>query len=299
MNASPGSQLSRTALVAWIRRRIDAHEPAAVVRFADGEAKLLTAQLDDEDSLEPSLRALKRETGISYSPAAAIQIKALVAFAFDGADVLGINYFPNFSAESKGWLDWLAQHYADRVAAGRRPPAALAPCLPDWDPLPKLLGGRRISVISCRDLKSVLETTWGVKDVAVYQVPSQYVRRDVDGDYERAMHDMPIWPDTHRRVCSELRVREPGEVFLVGAGLFGKDLCVRVRDHGGIALDMGSALDRLAGKVTRGPMRRALELSTSGMSIAEIAEDFTRLYGLTVSPARVEEILSSARERTG
>lgn len=50
------------------------------------------------------------------------------------------------------------------------------------------------------------------------------------------MHGVRIWPDVHVRLRSELTVREPGEVFLVGAGVFGKDLCVRVRDRGGASL---------------------------------------------------------------
>jgi hypothetical protein len=66
---------------------------------------------------------------------------------------------------------------------------------------------------------------------------------------------VPIWPDFYRRLEEEIEVREQGEVFLVGAGLFGKSLCVRIRERGGIALDMGSTLDGIAGKVTRGEGR--------------------------------------------
>lgn len=58
-----------------------------------------------------------------------------------------------------------------------------------------------------------------------------------------------------------LEVRVPGEVLLVDAGLFGKALCVHMRDRDGIALEMGSVLDKPAGKATVGgtspcPMHR-------------------------------------------
>jgi hypothetical protein len=48
-----------------------------------------------------------------------------------------------------------------------------------------------------------------------------------------------------------LAVRSRGEVFLVGAGLFAKHLCITIRDQGGIAIDIGSSLDAMAGKTTR------------------------------------------------
>ena len=86
-------------------------------------------------------------------------------------------------------------------------------------------------------------------------MPSQYVMRTVDDEYERALHGIPIWPDVVDRIRDELEVRQRGEVFLVGAGLFGKELCIRVRERGGIALDLGSCLDGMADKVTRGPNR--------------------------------------------
>lgn len=286
-----GGLLSRAEVTEWIRERIERREPAALVRFAEGEGKVLAASNDDPESLKPPIRTLKRQTGVSFSPDAVFAVQARLALAFDEADVLGIRYFDGSSAEARKWLDQLAARHSERVAAGRQP-AALAHCLLDWSPLPELLAGRRIGVISCRDVKPVLESEWGVEDVAVYQVPSQHVVRDVDGAYEATMHGVPMWPDAHARVRAELTVREQGEVFLVGAGLFGKDLCIRVRDLGGIALDMGSGLDRIAGKITRGPKRRALELRSGGMSVEEIAADFHRTYGFPVAPARIAEILS-------
>jgi hypothetical protein len=192
----------------------------------------------------------------------------------------------------------LAAVYAERLAAGRRP-AILAQSLLSHevvDRLPELLRGRRVSVISCRNVKPVLEADWGLDDVVVYQVPSQHAMRDVDGAYESALHGVPIWPDAHSRIRSELTVRERGEVFLVGAGLFGKDLCIRVRDLGGIALDLGSALDRVAGKITRGPRRRILDLYAGGMSVEDIAAQLQDLYGLRIDPQRVSKAMGKMGE---
>jgi peptidoglycan/xylan/chitin deacetylase (PgdA/CDA1 family) len=289
-------ELSQAEFARWLRGRIERREPAAVIRFGDAEARVLLTEAEDPESLRITIRKLEREAGLSFSAGEALEIKALVAHAFDEADVLGIRLGERYAAEHKVWMDRLADLHAERVAAGR-PPTALAHCLLSHqisEELPQLLAGRRVSVISCRELKPVLEADWGLDDVGVYQVPSQCSVRDVDGDYESAMHGVPIWPDAHAHVRAELTVRERGEVFLIGAGLFGKDLCVRVREGGGIALDMGSALDRLAGKATRGPRRRVLDLYAAGRSVDEIVVELERFYGAPVDRAQIAELAAGA-----
>jgi len=41
-------------------------------------------------------------------------------------------------------------------------------------------------------------------------------------------------------------------LFIVAAGLFGKDLCITIQEKGGIAIDMGSSVDFWVKKRTRG-----------------------------------------------
>lgn len=253
--------LSRGQLVRAVQTWIANRTPVAVVRFGEGEGRLLAAEPADAESVAIAVRKLRRQTGLTFSTEATLAVKALVMHALDEADVLGIRQGQGFSDEHRAWMEQIADVYSERVAAGRTP-AYIAHCMLADDlraALPELLAGqRRISVVSCRDLRPLLARDHGIEDVAVYQIPSQYVMRDVDDAYEAALHDLPIWPDVHARLHAELTVRERGEIFLVGAGLFGKDLCVRIRERGGIALDMGSVLDHLAGKVTRGDGRPEL-----------------------------------------
>ena len=103
------------------------------------------------------------------------------------------------------------------------------------------------------------------------------------------MRDTPIWPHAHARLDSEMAVRERGEVFLVGAGVFGKDLCVRLREKGAIGLDMGSALDVIAGKTTRGAKRRLLDLVATGMTSTEIACQLQRIYRIPIDNVALVE----------
>lgn len=278
--------LSKAEAVNWLRRRLQAAEPAAAVRFGDTEARLMTAMPSDDGAMQMWNEMLGREGGLSLLPRELLEVRARVRFAYSQADVLGILPRKQPTGDHRALMESLLEPNTDAHSVGK-PAPLIASCMVGYQllaDLPGLLKGVRVSVISCRDVKPVLEERWGLEDVAVYQVPSQYECRDVDGAYEATMHDVPIWPDAHNRVSAKLTVRETGELFLVAAGVFGKDLCIQVREQGGIAVDMGSAIDRLAGKVTRGPVRRMLDFYASGMTVEEIASRLHRLFGIQPPP---------------
>lgn len=252
------TQLSRKQTVRLVSRCVAEETPVAVVRFGEGEARLLAADPADTESVNAAIKKLRRQTGLTFSVEEMLKVKELVMSALDEADVVGLGTSASFGDEHRELGELIASVYADRIAQGRKP-AHLAHSLLNNDlrnALPVLLAGRQqLSIVSCRDIAPSLKADHDLTDVAVYQVPSQYVVRDVDDSYEAAMHDVPIWPDFYRRLEAEISVRSKGEIFLVGAGLFGKSLCIRIRDMGGIALDMGSTLDSIAHKVTRGSGR--------------------------------------------
>lgn len=261
-SASPAkdasTELSRRQTVRLVSRCVEERTPIAVVRFGEGEARLLAADPGDPRSVREAVKKLRRQTGLTFSTKEMFKVKELVASALEEADILGLRTSASFAEEHKELGRRIAAIYADRVAQGRKP-AYLGHSLLNndlRDALPQLLAGQQqISVVSCRDLGPTLKVEYGLTDVGVYQIPSQYVVRDVDGPYEAALHDVPIWPDFYSRLQGEISVRGKGEIFLVGAGLFGKSLCIRIRELGGIALDMGSTLDGIANKVTRGDGR--------------------------------------------
>ncbi|HVT35380.1 MAG TPA: hypothetical protein VHE37_07350 [Nevskiaceae bacterium] len=60
----------------------------------------------------------------------------------------------------------------------------------------------------------------------------------------------PFYPTVFQRIFADIEF-DRGEVFLVGAGMLGKLLCARIRDLGGIAMDVGSIMDHWAGFATR------------------------------------------------
>lgn len=271
----------------WIRER----RPAALVRFGEGEGRLLVAEPDDSESLRVASNKLKRQAGLLLRGEEVLEIKEMVTRALDEADVVGIRGSDWFSEEHRMWVERIEAIYEQRLAAGRSP-AQVAHCLVSnrlYEALPSLLeAGQRVAVVSSRDVEPVLRETYGV-DPRVYQIPSQYIMRNVDGAHEAKLHGVPIWPDFYRRLREEIVVREQGEVFLVGAGIFAKELCVEIRERGGIALDIGSCLDQLAGKVTRGRNRPkpvplpAGEAEAEERRLARKALPYLRETGWTLS----------------
>lgn len=250
--------LSRRQTLRLVQRHVDEGRPIAVVRFGEGEARLLSAEPTEPKSMKAAIKKLRRQTGLTFSPEQALKVKDLIIAALDKADVIGLHTGRGFSEEHVELGEQIETIYRQRVAEGRAP-AYLTHSLVNnvlRDALAAILAAqRRVTVVSCRDIGGTLKAEHQLDEVTVHQIPSQYVVRDIDGSYEAAMHDVPIWPDLHHQLHKEIEIRRPGEIFLVGAGLFGKDLCVRIRDLGGIALDMGSTLDGIANKVTRGQGR--------------------------------------------
>ncbi len=270
MTALTGRRLSNDGAVRLVGRAIASRTPAAVVRFGEGEGRVLSVEPGRADSLDIAKRKLAKQTGLIFSPEQILRVSGLLMIALQQADVVGIEYGGGFSAEHREWMQRIIAIHGGLPASAHRD-RYVSQCTVNSDlyhALPTLLDGlNRLSLVSCRDLAPRLAKQ-GIHDVAVYQLPSQYVMRDVDDEYEAQLHDMPIWPDFYESLESGITVRQPGEVFLVGAGVFAKSLCIRIRDLGGIALDMGSTLDHMAEKTTRGRWRPAFrELPADPLSV--------------------------------
>jgi hypothetical protein len=56
------------------------------------------------------------------------------------------------------------------------------------------------------------------------------------------------YPNRFLELLDEINVPFEGAVFLVGAGYLGKPYCQRIKNLGGIALDIGSIYDSWIGK---------------------------------------------------
>jgi hypothetical protein len=246
--------ISPAEVVGFLLQCVRNKKPCAVVRFGEGESRLLEAKLSDKFSMEEASRKLKRQTGLNFPALETLKIREMVLHALDEADVVGIRGDASFNPEHSKWMDRIEKIFERRVLDGRKA-VLIAHCFVNYAisaALNDILRDQKnLSIVSCRNLKDFFEKEHNIENVAVYQIPSQYIKRKVDDDYEISLHNTPIWPDFYKGLLASIRVREPGEIFLVGAGLFGKELCIHVKNQGGIALDMGSTLDKMANKATR------------------------------------------------
>ncbi|MGH6868980.1 MAG: hypothetical protein ACREDA_08965, partial [Methylocella sp.] len=59
------------------------------------------------------------------------------------------------------------------------------------------------------------------------------------------------YPTRYNEIIEALRTDLRGTLVLAGAGIFGKKYCAIARQNGAVALDLGSAFDLLADKITR------------------------------------------------
>jgi hypothetical protein len=120
-----------------------------------------------------------------------------------------------------------------------------------------LKGFDTLYCIGCRDLAPQLKRAFGLREVNTYLVPPQNVpyRSQPGIPVERRPHYPLLYTEILRWIDEHAR----GNLFFVGAGGLGKIYCDRVRDRGGMAVDVGSMFDGWAGLVTRSYLKSIRE----------------------------------------
>jgi len=92
-----------------------------------------------------------------------------------------------------------------------------------------------VSLITSQPLKEVLEKRFCLK-VNLMAIPPRAFDNESN---EQTGH----YPLVFKKILKELERDLSGKVFIVGAGPLGKIYCARIKENGGIALDMGAVLD--------------------------------------------------------
>lgn len=124
-----------------------------------------------------------------------------------------------------------------------------------------LLGGlEKIGVIGPRDLTDVLPRLYGIGAVVWLPTPPEMKYSDLP-PAEKAeqiagqRHLTTRYPELMQTIIPHMLRESPGMVVLVGAGILGKMYCRRIKQCGGIAIDVGSMMDVWAGLKTRDNQR--------------------------------------------
>lgn len=254
-------EISRKEVVRRVIRAAKERRAFSLIRLGEGEARLLAASASDEMSLDVARRKIRRQTGIKVPDSSVLEIRGLIVKAVNGSDIIGVLADAKFNDEHRAWAEIATRHVYEQLERSGNP-AAICHCLVNGnlhESLPSFIGYyRKVTVIGCRNVEPVIKSMAPDIDCRMLPIPSQFVKRDlVDGDFERGLYDTPMWPDAYRGLVEDPLVREPGELFLIGAGLFGKSLCALVKEQGGMGLDLGSRIDFMVGKRTRGESKRA------------------------------------------
>ena len=92
-----------------------------------------------------------------------------------------------------------------------------------------------VRVVGSRDIGPRIAETFNLRSVQTYLIRGEHAHPGTVCQQH--------WPDGFNEVMARLNDVEPGDVFLVGAGVLGKIYCDRIKAKGGIALDIGSILD--------------------------------------------------------
>ena len=251
-------------LGAFLRARIEAGEPFSWVRGGDGEGRFVAAMnrasypaltQDDADAMLQQIWTNWFGQDLAEIDAGRLaQLSAKVDDAFRTADLVGMT--------SVAVLEHDRRHFGYRAALhvwqqglpsspDQRYTDASNHCfLLDRDPcFAKLLAGVDfLAVISPhRGLARRLQAQTAIASVIEYIIPGESRLMRAEELANRGEH----FPKIFDRLMNEIRVPFRGACFLVAGGLLGKIYCHRIRELGGIALDIGAVADIWAGIDTR------------------------------------------------
>ena len=261
--AAPGYE---HLLVRRIRALIEAGRPASCLRLGDGEGNLLGACDAEFRNLQrlSAQKAAEMHLG-RWLPGAMLATLNRATFqAVANADVIGVPCGPRIrrlyqSIDNRKRGDRFdirgacgtinALRYAHAALSSATRDRIITNCWFHRDLLPfykEILSGRpRLGLICCYpELPDRLRAVFGVEDVTFFPIPNQ-----ISNTGRRP--SSPHYPDVFEKVMRSLGDIGEGQPVLVAAGILGKIYCNRIKECGGIALDIGSVADVWMGRRAR------------------------------------------------
>jgi hypothetical protein len=183
------------------------------------------------------------------------RLQAATIMAMERADILGVpsaerlardNLHFGYLGHMEALIGSIAHTGAEMAFTDAFVPIALHRCSPFLGDI--LVGLDFLGVISPHPgLAWRLARLHGIPEFAEYLIPGE--SRLPEG--QRRREGAPHFPDVYHDLCRRITVPWPGSVFLVAGGLLAKIYCARIRERGGIAIDVGSVVDGWMGLNTR------------------------------------------------
>jgi len=266
--------LGTSALHAALQAAIAERRPLSLIRLGDGEGRFLLGRRPElhgplaKDEAQ-SIAALMWSVWFGADIRGETRLEEIMTTldaAIGEADILGLPLADRLASDDAnfGYLAVLEHHVAKLAPRtdGLLVDASCNIALDRIDPfLGRLLRGLDfLGLISPHpELAGRLRRHLGIGEVISYDIPGEGRLGRPREAADRGRH----FPAVYDRIMAELTVPRSGAVFLVAGGLLGKLYCARIRQLGGIAIDIGAIADAWMGINTRGPhlddaARRAL-----------------------------------------
>ena len=236
--------LSTNKTIIQIKEAIDNQKPFLLTRCGDGESIIMDGSKDKFDFVT------KRQFGLILHPHHRLRLQFSLIEAYIHSDIIGIPTKKHFELNAH-WANAEKMLYREVFNIRKKLFCSIDNHMDmlEYELYGKWLTGLpELFVIGSRDIKDGLKRKFGVKDVYWFQISGEK-KFESDKSHE------PHYPNQYEKVCRWIPEDTKGKVLIFGAGVAGKIYGKFWKDHGGIAVDIGSAMDWMAGKVTRGPER--------------------------------------------
>ncbi|MCC3267758.1 hypothetical protein MUG94_11585 [Arthrobacter gengyunqii] len=227
-----------------IREKWEAKAPFSLVRVGDGELSVLKFPHDVDDTrIQHVFRRAMSDR--AYTDEEISAVRSGMTEAVDSADIVGMydSYEPN---------ELCLVHEEHLEQAELQPMTACHPSvhifLQSSGALDRLLRvAQRVTLVTGRDILDEFKRTYPHLKVNQHLIPVERQYRLSDNGENQEQH----YPDVYNRIKNELRPEGRCHLYLVGAGILGKEYCSIIKGRGGFAIDIGSVFDYWADVPTR------------------------------------------------
>ncbi len=247
-------------LVALVQNAIRTATPFSMIRFGDGEGRLLGSSM-----FFTNMELLRETIGYQYGPDAVVEIgrlygrfrledaiadlRQMLLSALDNADAIGLPSPTHFTPEAtlsniNGLLGFASSLISIQQCPAHIPAENLFDTYIFHGMQRKALFSRFldglpfVGLINHTDLSQEISAHFNIAQTHFVRIPGHKSFMSVD-----KVH----FPTMYGEIVQSIEVPFRGAVYLVGAGYLGKAYCDAVKQKGGIALDIGSVFDGWSG----------------------------------------------------
>jgi len=223
------TRITEPELAHKILRAIKTRTPFAVARYGDGEYVV---------TVPCELTNVSYQKHLGYIPDARSKrtISRLVKESIHGLDVIGITTIQTgYWGKSKVYFEGLAE----------QPIVSLDfHTFFNENHITEQLIGAADKVLYISGHTINFEKFKNLHEIIRVPIPLQHCKYP---------NQKPYWPDYFNRTMKYIASHDlTGYLCFIGAGFIGKSFMMAIKNQGGIAVDFGSNMDRLAGYVIRG-----------------------------------------------